>query len=110
MAKFIQKSYTFTDLVVSTPINLGEPVEGQTIGFQLEGTGLSAADSDYAIYQSMDGVNWEAVSGAVVTNLADATAQLVSVRDLVTMQYLGFVMTSAGTETSGTLVLKLYIQ
>ncbi len=101
MAELNERQYTFAGLVVDAVAKIGS-TKGQSLGVSVTGTGMTSSDSDYALHQSNDGTNWVLVTGAAFANLTNGT-QFASLPDSFTMQFIGFVKTSDGTETTGTI-------
>lgn len=106
MAFLEELAVPFTSLIVATIRPLGQALDGKTVGVTMRGNGTTSGDSDYQVYQSNDNSNWFLIAGVVITNLSDV-AQEITIQDLFTMKFLGWSPTSKGTETTGTIDIRI---
>lgn len=98
-------SQAFDILLTVGIIRLGS-FKGNNIGAQLTGSGTTQGTSDWKLVQSNDAINWVDVTGATFTDIADETLSF-EVADVYNMLYIGLQRVSAGTETTGTVQLKI---
>lgn len=92
----------------ATVVNIGS-FSGSSIGAALTGAALTSGDSDWKLVQSNDGTNWVDVASGTFTDIGNETLYF-SGTDCHNMLYLGLQRSSAGTETTGTVTLRVTIK
>lgn len=103
------KTTTAIDIATSSAVIKLGSFQGSSIGAQLTGAATTSGDSDWKLVQSNDETNWVDIASGTFTDIGNETLSF-SGTDVHHMLYLGLQRSSVGTETTGTVTLRITVK